>query len=110
MHATVHSLTYNNFSSPNSTIDEDIAQAEAYNQTSLANELKVVKNNSITTVSWMKRDIDVIKLKINLLQNVTDEFKSDEFYQTICISKLLMLQRVLQTMDTVVSLKLSTII
>ena len=76
MHTTVHSLTYNNFSSPNSTIDEDIAQAEAYNQTSLANELKVVKNNSITTVTWMKRDIDVIKLKINLLQNSSDEFKS----------------------------------
>ena len=57
----------------------------------------------------MKRDIDVIKLKINLLQN-SQEFQSDLSSIKPYALKLRMLQRVLQTMDTVVSLKLSIII
>ena len=77
MHATVHSLTYKNFSAPGTSIDDDIANAEALNQTQVANELKTVKNNSIKTVAWMKKDIDHIQYKMNLLQNLTVKFQTD---------------------------------
>jgi len=77
MHAKVHSLTYKNFSAPGTSIDDDIANAEALGQTQVANELKTVKNNSIKTVAWMKKDIDHIQYKMNLLQNLTVKFQTD---------------------------------
>ncbi len=77
MHAQVHSLTYNNFSAPGSSMDDDIATAEQNNQTATANELKTVRSNSNKTVAWMKRDIDHIQDKINQLQLMTEKFQSD---------------------------------